>query len=338
MPYAEPYFVRTSGPRSTDLDAACGRPAEFCAQESRHQGEHRRFNDRWPRPTGDGPARGWIDRTYGGGAAPRSRRFSLAFAAASETIAYSIARWADRHPRAVRRRRPEATVALFQWHLAEEVEHKSVAFDVYQAVDGSRWRQAVAAFTTFTILAWFTVLTLMALLVGSGRWRSVGCWLRLPRWAFGIAFRTIPDLVVSCLPGPPPRPGHPGRAGGVAARRGQRRRSHRAEVNDISGSPEAATVRRRSASTSNGPPGPREAHPEDGTGEAMDVAFGRRPGPHDHAGCRWGTRRWPRRRHRRRPPRPIPRQPVWRPRPRSRSPPRRPPPSPAARCPSVSGC
>ncbi len=203
MPYAEPYFVRTVRAAVDELPPELrGRAVEFCAQESRHQAEHRRFNDRMAK---ERPAvariEGWIDRTYRRLERTRSLRFSLAFAAASETIAFSIARWADRHHHELFDDVDPATVSLFQWHLAEEVEHKSVAFDVYQAVDGSRWRQAVAAVTTFTILAWFTVLTLMALLVGSGRWRSVGCWLRLPRWAFGIAFRTIPDLVVSCLPG-----------------------------------------------------------------------------------------------------------------------------------------
>ena len=33
---------------------------------------------------------------------------------------------------------------MFLWHLAEEVEHKTVAFDVYQAVDGSKLRYAAS--------------------------------------------------------------------------------------------------------------------------------------------------------------------------------------------------
>jgi predicted metal-dependent hydrolase len=203
MPYAEPYFVRTIRAALPDLDADLrATAAAFCAQESRHQGEHRRFNDRLAdgRP-GIARLERWIDRTYGWLERHRSHRFSLAFAAASETIAFSIARWADRHHHELFDDVDEATATLFQWHLAEEVEHKSVAFDVYAAVDGSRHRHVAAAATTFTILAWFTVLTLFTLLFGSGRWRSPGCWIRLPRWAFGIAFVTLPDLVSSLMPG-----------------------------------------------------------------------------------------------------------------------------------------
>ena len=203
MPYAEPYFVRTVraslGELGPDLRATA---VAFCAQESRHQAEHRRFNDNLAagRPWIT-RLEGWIDRTYRWVERRGGVRFSLAFAAASETIAFSIARWADRHHHELFDGVEPSTAELLQWHLAEEVEHKSVAFDVYTAVDGSRLRHAVAAAATFCILAWFTVLTVLVLLAGTGRWRSPGCWLRLPRWALAIAFTTVPDLVSSLLPG-----------------------------------------------------------------------------------------------------------------------------------------
>ena len=71
----------------------------------------------------------------------------------------------------------DPTAELFQWHLAEEVEHKWVALDVYAAVDGSKLRYTLAAATTFTILAWFTILTVLTLLVGrvAGGPRAAGC-------------------------------------------------------------------------------------------------------------------------------------------------------------------
>jgi hypothetical protein len=203
MPYAEPYFVRTVRAALPELAPELRDTAgAFCAQESRHHGEHRRFNDRLAdgRP-GVRRLERWIERTYGWVERRGSLRFSAGFAAASETIAFSIARWADRHHHELFDGVEPSTAALFQWHLAEEVEHKSVAFDVYRALDGSRLRHAVAAAATFAILAWFTVLTVLALMAGTGRWRSPGCWLRLPRWAFGIAFTTLPDLVASVLPG-----------------------------------------------------------------------------------------------------------------------------------------
>jgi predicted metal-dependent hydrolase len=203
MPYAEPYFVRTVRAALPDLEPGLRAEAStFCAQETSHQRQHRRFNDALAegRP-GVARLERWIDRTYGHLERKRSQRFSLAFAAASETIAFSIARWADRHHHDVFDDSDHGAAELIQWHLAEEVEHKSVAFDVYGAVDGGRLRYTLAAVTTFAILAWFTVLTILTLLVSTGRWRSPGCWLRLPKWALAIAFRTMPDLAASCLPG-----------------------------------------------------------------------------------------------------------------------------------------
>jgi predicted metal-dependent hydrolase len=203
MPYAEPYFVRTVRATLPELEPELSATAAaFCRQEARHHGEHRRFNDHLAagRP-GIARLERWMGRTYGHLERRRSLRFSLAFAAASETIAFSIARWADRHHHEMFDDVDDATARLFQWHLAEEVEHKSVAHDVYATVDGSKPRYCVAAAATFSILAWFTVLTVLTLLFGSGRWRSPACWFRLPRWAFGIGFVTLPDLVSSCLPG-----------------------------------------------------------------------------------------------------------------------------------------
>nr|WP_249420059.1 metal-dependent hydrolase [Rhabdothermincola salaria] len=207
MPYAEPYFVRAVRGVAHDLDEPLRSTAvAFCAQEARHHGEHRRFNDRL---TVDRPGlvrvEGWARRSYGWLDRTRSTRFSLAFAAASETIAFSIARWADRHDRVLFDGVEPSTAALFRWHLAEEVEHKSVAHDVYEAVDGSRLRYALAAFTTLSLLAWFTVLAVLAQLWGS-RWRwSPLPWLRLVPWAVSIGFVTVPNLVVASFPGHHPR-------------------------------------------------------------------------------------------------------------------------------------
>lgn len=203
MPHAEPYFVRTVRRAVPDLPADLAATARaFAAQEARHHAEHRRFNDRIARGRpGIGRIERWMDRAYGWLERRRSLRFSLAFAAASETIAFSIARWADGHDHALFSGVEPSTAALFRWHLAEEVEHKRVAFDVWQAVDGSRLRYVAAAATTFALLAWFTVLTTLALLWGS-RWRwSPMAWLRLPWWALSIAFVTLPNIFVSALPG-----------------------------------------------------------------------------------------------------------------------------------------
>jgi predicted metal-dependent hydrolase len=207
LPYGEPYIVRTTRRAVPDLEAAgrtelAAEARQLASQEARHHAEHRRFNDRMVAAEPSlARVQRWMDRAYGRLERTRSAEFSRAFAAASETVAFSIARWADRHDDVVFAGVEPSTAALFRWHLAEEVEHKSVAHDVWAALDGGRLRYVAAALTTFGLLVWFTVATILTLMLHSPQGRSPVCWLRLVRWAVGIGFVTVPNLVVSMFPG-----------------------------------------------------------------------------------------------------------------------------------------
>jgi predicted metal-dependent hydrolase len=207
LPYGEPYIVRTTRRAVPELEAAghtalAAEARALATQEARHHAEHRRFNDRMvaAQPSLERLER-WMGGAYGHLERRRGPEFSRAFAAASETVAFSIARWADRHDDQVFAGVEPSTAALFRWHLAEEVEHKSVAHDVWAALGGGRLRYVAAAVTTFALLVWFTVATILTLMCHSPHGRSPACWLRLVRWAVGIGFVTVPNLVVSMFPG-----------------------------------------------------------------------------------------------------------------------------------------
>ena len=90
---------------------------------------------------------------------------------------------------------------LFLWHLAEEVEHKSAAFDVYEAVDGSRLRYLVAMVMSFVILAWFTGISALTMMHADHRLLHPVSWFRLLKWGLSFAWVGLPTLVVSSLPG-----------------------------------------------------------------------------------------------------------------------------------------
>src|SRR6185503_10525340 len=130
----------------------------------------------------------------------RSERYNLAFAAGSETIAYTLARWTERHLGLLDDADP-VPATLFLWHLAEEVEHKSAAFDVFLALDGSRWRYAAAALRSLILLTVFTMAGTVVMLHGTGRLWSPVAWWRLAHWAVSLGFVVLPTLLVSSLPG-----------------------------------------------------------------------------------------------------------------------------------------
>jgi uncharacterized protein len=202
MPYAEPYFVRSVRGVLPRLDAERREQAEsWIGQERSHHRQHRRFNDLIGRRYRRIPAvERWMRRTYGWLGRTRSQRFNVAFAAGSETIAFGIARWTEKHLGSLFDGADPHPSTLYLWHLAEEVEHKSVAFDVFEAIDGSRVRYAAAMALSFVILVWFTTIATLVMLTGERRaWLPV-TWFRLVRWAFSLAFSLLPLLAASALP------------------------------------------------------------------------------------------------------------------------------------------
>jgi predicted metal-dependent hydrolase len=199
MPHAEPYFVRVTRAALPRLDEPLRTEAEaYVRQEAQHHAQHRRFNDLLlsGRP-GLRRLEGWMARAYGRLERTRSLRFNLAFAAASETIAYSLARWTERHAGALFDGAEPVPASLFMWHLAEEVEHKSAAFDVWKAVDGTRRRYVLAGATSLVLLAVFTWLGTMTMLRDAHRLLRPAGHARLVASGVSLAFTILPDLAVS---------------------------------------------------------------------------------------------------------------------------------------------
>jgi predicted metal-dependent hydrolase len=202
MPYAEPYFIHSIRKALPQLDDQLRATSEdFIKQEAQHYKQHRVFNDligeRYPAiPKLErliGFTYGWLDRT-------RSLKFNLAFAAGSETIAYALARWTEDHLTTMFDGADPVPATLYLWHLAEEVEHKSCAYDVFEAVDGSRLRYAAAKSLSFLLLALFCVSAVTVMLWKDRRlFHPVSIW-RLVRWAFSLCFSVMPVMAASALP------------------------------------------------------------------------------------------------------------------------------------------
>jgi uncharacterized protein len=202
MPYAEPYFVRSARRALDQLDEPLANQTEaYARQELAHHVQHRRFNQhvaaRYRGVTRLESlmrrAYGWLDRT-------RSLRFNLAFAAGSETLAFSIARWTDRRSGTLLRGADPVAATLFLWHLAEEVEHKSAAYEVYEAVDGSRLRYLFATWLSVWLLLGFTVAGTLLQLHGERRLWNPVAWFRLTVWAVSLSFEVLTNVVLSALP------------------------------------------------------------------------------------------------------------------------------------------
>jgi hypothetical protein len=203
MPYVEPYFVKSIRATLPTLDESLRvRTSAYLKQELQHHVQHRRFNDlladRCPSLR---RLERIVRRTYGWLERSRSARFNVGFAAGSETIAFGIARWIDRHVDSLFERADPVVATLYLWHLAEEVEHKTAAYDVFEATDGSRLRYAWASAVSLALLFTFTVAGSLLMLRSEHRLRYPVAWFRLTRWSISLAFTVLPVVVSSALPG-----------------------------------------------------------------------------------------------------------------------------------------
>ena len=208
MPTIEPYFVRSarSAIEHLDDDELARTARHYVAQETQHHRQHVRYNRLLiARYRGLGRLDRLIRSVYRRLEQRASDRFNLAFAAASETMAYSAARWAAEHRQELFADADDRAATLFLWHLAEEVEHKSVAFDLYRHrhghEQGAGRTHGLAAVLAVMLVTSFVFIGTTVLLAGARRLHHPMAWWRLTGWAVGFGFELVTNLVVSVLPG-----------------------------------------------------------------------------------------------------------------------------------------
>lgn len=207
MPHIEPYFIRSTRTVLDRLEPALRRDATgYMGQEAQHQAQHRAYNTSL---ISEYPALAFLDRMAARVYRALERRWSpernVAFAAASEAIAYCIARWTHDHYSEVVAGASGGAADLFVWHLAEEVEHRSVAFDIDRVVNRSRWRYVAGGVVSLLVLAAFAIAGTSTILASDRRLLSPMTWVRLTRWAFSFWFVVAPALAVSSLADHDPR-------------------------------------------------------------------------------------------------------------------------------------
>lgn len=150
LPALEPYLIRVMrqaksvlGDRRPDLQHEIDL---FCAQEAHHYKLHKGFNDHL-RAHYDGieAFEVEIQNDFDRMLREESLEFNLGYAAGFETTGMVMAQIYFEGSRDSRVGADPEIDALWGWHLAEEYEHRCVAFDVFQALCGS-WRERVRMF------------------------------------------------------------------------------------------------------------------------------------------------------------------------------------------------
>lgn len=139
LPYLEPYFIHNvreaaRGVAEPELAAAAD---GFVRQEAIHAREHRRFNEllrvRYP---GLEPLEGALAQRLARSKARHSLAYRMAYTAGYEAVTYQLVCFILQKRELWLRDANPNMFALLVWHGVEEVEHKAVAYDLFQAIHG----------------------------------------------------------------------------------------------------------------------------------------------------------------------------------------------------------
>ena len=225
MPHAEPYVVSSSraalkqmGDDPLDPTNLASRTRTYIHQEAQHHAEHRKFNNvvarRYRTKLLERMMAGTFRFLKG-----RGSSFGIAFAAGFETVAFVAARWVDARMHtllpeigklnatdAEMQTNNDANIAanLFVWHLAEEAEHRSIAYEVHQRTGGTQLAYTWAMIVSFVILGFFSSLGILTMLVRDRRILNPLAWFRLIGWTLSFLFNAVPLMAVTCLSGHEP--------------------------------------------------------------------------------------------------------------------------------------
>jgi predicted metal-dependent hydrolase len=150
LPYLEPFLIRTMRDALPHIrDAKLKEDLKrFCAQEGEHFKQHAKANDLirslHPSYAALSPLEQELDQELKDFTKNKPLKFKLAYAEGFESMTSAMSRAQLEVGLYDRTSSPLADLA--KWHVMEELEHRSVAFDIYEHVVGSwfyRMKQSI---------------------------------------------------------------------------------------------------------------------------------------------------------------------------------------------------
>ncbi len=204
MPYLEPFLIKTLREAATQIEDEdlLADVRGFVGQEAQHYTTHRRYNDMLK-------ANGYPEladveasmaRDYER-FAKKSLEWRLAYAAGFETMTMGITEWLINQRDELFQGADPVVASLVLWHMVEETEHKSVAFDVYQSISG-KWLPRVWGLLRGSLhVGFMSRRGYRAMLKKDGKWHSLRSRLTLWNMVLKFFVRAGPAMLRATLPG-----------------------------------------------------------------------------------------------------------------------------------------
>jgi uncharacterized protein len=203
LPYFEPFIIdaiRKATDHITDPDLLKEAKA-WIGQESQHFRQHRRFNEVLI-------AKGYeqvreVEQQFVGDyeqLGQRSLKFQVAYTAGIETMALAMGHMGIKQREYFFKDADPAIASLWLWHFIEEIEHKNVAFDVYQHVYGGYWYRIYGMIYGLAHIFGQARQAYMVLLKADGLWGKIRTRWAVKKFAFRLFAYLLPRLVLHGLP------------------------------------------------------------------------------------------------------------------------------------------
>lgn len=140
LPYLEPYIIRALRMGAADVhdDAIIDTLDKFCRQEAQHYKQHQRFNEliRARDYPGLDAIENRAKQDFERFLAEKPLKFNVGFVEGFESYTTQIAAASLNSGVFDRKGVDQKFADLFRWHLTEELEHRTVAFDVWEHLYG----------------------------------------------------------------------------------------------------------------------------------------------------------------------------------------------------------
>ncbi len=211
MPHLEPFLIRAVRAASQTVANPYVRAEAdaFMAQEGQHFRAHRRFNDllknlHYPRLAKlEADMAASYERLD-----TQSLRRRMAYTVGFESMTIGLTRWLVTERVRLFGHVDTRIVSVMLWHMVEEIEHKCVAFDVYQAnfsgsLGGYLARVAGIVHAALHVVG-FSARGAREMLRADGRWSLWHRW-NLLRWVSRLGIEVAPSMLRAAMPGHDPR-------------------------------------------------------------------------------------------------------------------------------------
>jgi predicted metal-dependent hydrolase len=203
MPYLEPFLIKNVREALTHIDDATLADAvrAFVGQEAAHYTNHRRYNEMLKR--NGYPELAEVEAEMAADfkrLERRSLRWRLAYTAGFETMTIGLTQWLIEDREALFSGADPTVASLILWHMVEETEHKTVAFDVYQRLFGDYFARVRGLSYAAWHVAAYSRRAYVRMLKRDGLWRSIRSRMRLWRMVGRFYRNVAPALLHSLAP------------------------------------------------------------------------------------------------------------------------------------------